>query len=333
MVRETAGLPWAWASALRVAAHQQGFLPTVQLPHPAVSVGALEMGGTGKTPVTLAVASALAAAGARPAILSRGYGRASDAPVLVSDGAGNKPLVSATEGGDEPWLMAHLLPEVPVAVASRREQAADLVRNIDTFVMDDAFQHVRVNRDTNVLVVDGAAPFWRQHTPPFGRLRERPAAAARATVFAVYGDASGLETRWPAIPRLTVGVRPPRFVLFEEWLADGRNVGEPSPPGGSVAAFAGIARPHRFFDGLKDTGAAIGHTRVFRDHHPYRTADIKQLLSDAEQQGCRNVVTTEKDAARLAELAVPATRLHVMTHRVDLEPHADLLAICGVRQP
>ncbi len=328
MIRRLAALPWSTVAAVRVALYRGGWLQVRELPRPTISIGALEMGGTGKTPATVAVARALRDAGIRPAIVSRGYGRSGTRPLLVSNGNGDGPLVTASRAGDEPWLMAHLLPEVPVAVAAARELAAALVPtdNVDVFVLDDAFQHVRVRRALDLLVVDAASPFWTQQPPPFGRLREGVAAAARADGFLVRGSDELVGNPCGGKPRLELVARESRLLPLDEWLQDPNGAGLEKAPQ-SCVAFAGIAKPQRFFHDMRALGTSIELAQQYRDHQVYTATEIKGLAERARLRDCRALVTTEKDAARLAHLELDGTNIVVATYRLTISDEAHLLGM------
>jgi len=327
VIRDLAALPWTLVAAARVALYRREWLSVHELPRPTISIGALEMGGTGKTPATMAVVNALRAAGLRPAIVSRGYGRTGTRPLLVSDGDGG-PLVTAAQAGDEPWLMAHLMPDVPVAVAAARELAAALVPTdkVDVFVLDDAFQHVRVRRVLDLLMIDSVAPFWTQHPPPAGRLREGVAAAGRADAFLVRGTAASGEHRWSQKPQLDLVARPSRLLPLDAWLRAPAGAGVEAPPRTCVA-FAGIAKPKRFFDDLRARGTSIELAQQYRDHQVYTATEIKGLAERARLRGCDTLLTTEKDAARLAHLHLDGTNILVATYRLALRNEAELLAL------
>lgn len=295
---------WLWAAvaSLRVGLYERGVLGRTALTRPTVSIGALEMGGTGKSPATAAVARVLRGAGLRPGILSRGYGRSSSGPVLVSDGDVVHADVRAA--GDEPFLYARSLPGVPVAVAARREEAAALVlaaTDVDVFVLDDAFQHVRVQRDADLLVVDAARPFWHQAPPPAGRLREGPGAARRAHAFLLAGETAEpcrhrLERRFPGRPVFALRVEEPGATPL---LAPAEAAaGTPPQP---VLPFAGIARPERFEASLCTAGVDAREPVTFPDHHWYTRDEIRTLRAEARRLGARALLTTEKDAVRLHE--------------------------------
>ncbi len=292
---------WAGVARVRVRAYEKGWLPRRRLSRPTISVGALEMGGTGKTPATAMLARLLAGAGHRPAILSRGYGRRAATPLLVSRGRGPESEVRLC--GDEPYWYACVLPGVAVAVAAQRERAAALVaERHDLFLLDDAFQHVRVQRDVDLLVVDGDAPFWRQAPPPRGRLREEAGAAARAHAFLLHGcseAAEELRRRYPDLPVFLLRRRCPGVRRLDDFLA-----GRPPQPPPSLPAFlfAAIARPRRLQAAAREAGVALVGERFFRDHRWYCGADLDAIERAARRAGAEILVTSEKDAVRLLPL-------------------------------
>jgi len=324
------GSVWALVARLRASLYRRGWLQARRLDHPVVSVGALSVGGAGKTPTTALLASLLTDAGRRPAILSRGYRRSGNAPLLVSAGDGSGPLVDAAEAGDEPFWLASVLPHVVVAVAGKREQAARLATraaDVDLFILDDAFQHLRVARDANLLVVNPEAPFWEDSPMPAGRLRESIAAAERADAFLIIGDGPAasdwLGGRFPDAPRFELRAQRPRCWRLNEpapAAESGRDPGgplpEPEPINGPVVAFAGIARPQRFFEDLEAAGVALAERRTFADHHAFSATDIRDLASLAERRDAVALVTTEKDSVRLPAELPESPPIHIWGYRL-----------------
>ena len=179
----------AWARRYRT-----GRSPSRRLSRPVVSVGNLTLGGTGKTPFVEFLADGLVREGRRPAILSRGYGRSSGGVVVVSRGQG--ALVDADEGGDEPVALARRLPGVPVVVARRRADAAPAAERLgaDVFLLDDGYQHLALQRNVNLLLLDARDPFSGGRLMPFGRLREPLSALARADAFIFTRPEKGFPT-------------------------------------------------------------------------------------------------------------------------------------------
>jgi tetraacyldisaccharide 4'-kinase len=334
------GAAWGAIAALRVETFQRGWRHVAQLPRPTMSVGGLSVGGVGKTPSVAAVAELLIAMGARPAILSRGYRREGRKPLLVSRGNG-RLLVSDRKAGDEPFWLARTIPSAAVAVASRREEAAELALEaapVDVFLLDDAYQHLRVERDVNFLVVDASMPFWQDLPIPAGRLRENPSAASRADAFLLVSNGEhdvlpSLRSRYPDRPVFELEPRPPAAWLLTQYTASTALACAGSAPGPPetlpeplsptdltqpLYAFAGIARPSRFFDDLRNAGMVLAGNSNFPDHHAYGPADLQRLQREAQAAGAAALITTEKDAVR-----IPASGQSMETYvwRYRLQPH------------
>ena len=289
-----------------------------RLSRPVISVGNLTLGGTGKTPFVELLARRLRFEGWKPAILSRGYGRLSRGVVVVSEGGG--PLVGPDEGGDEPVALARQLPGVAVVVARRRAEAGRAAESLgaDVFLLDDGYQHLALERDVDLLLLDARNPFAGGRFPPFGRLREPLSALARADAF-VFTRAEGdlpspaairaVRERNPGAPIFTARIRPAGLrdesgaPLEEAGLAERRFV-----------AVCGIAGPEGFETALAQLGLAAEEILVFRDHHRYRERDRQRIRRTAERTGSSWILTTEKDAVKLAgQLSLPlvAVRLAV----------------------
>jgi tetraacyldisaccharide 4'-kinase len=330
------GAPWGAIAAMRAATYQRGWRQIAELPRPTLSVGGLSVGGVGKTPSVAAIAELLIATGLSPAILSRGYRRQGRHPLLVSRGHGQL-LVDPRRAGDEPFLLARTLPRAIVAVAARREQAAELALSageVDAFLLDDAYQHLRVARDVNFLVVDSSLPFWQDTPLPAGGLRESPAAASRADAFLlVVGSGAdimpSLRARHPDVPVFKLETAAPAAWSLTDYAgcvtADGHvttAVQSPSPMAPvdlpqPLFAFAGIARPNRFFEDLEEMGLALAGRRSFPDHHVYKPTELRRLEQQARDAGANALITTEKDAVRLS---AHEKRVEIYVWRYRLRP-------------
>lgn len=283
------------------------------LDRPVVSVGNLSVGGSGKTPVVAALARLLLALGERPAILSRGYARREpvDGVVVVSDGA--RVLAPVARSGDEPSMLARDLPGVRVLVCPDRYLAGRLAeRRLDATVhlLDDGFQHLTLGRATDIVVLPAADLEGRPL--PSGRLREPIEAGCAASCLLVPGaeeDAARVSAAFEGMPV---------FRIADEYgtlraLDSGDDVA--SGPL-RVVAVAGIARPRRFFEALRASGHDVVREIAFADHHWFSRRDLDRVQAAARAAGADLVVTTAKDAARLAPLAGWA----VLPQRVSIEP-------------
>jgi tetraacyldisaccharide 4'-kinase len=293
-----------------------------RLARPVISVGSLTVGGSGKTPVVAALALALRARGERPVVLSRGYARRRtvDGVVVVSDAAG--VLEPVYVSGDEPQMLARQLTGVPVLVCPDRYLAGRLAERrfgATVHLLDDGFQHLPLARDIDVLVADAADLDGR--LLPFGRLREPLEAARVAHAVVVPGaahDADEVAARLGVAQAFAATAGYDALVPQRDWT--------PVPVEGTrIAAFAGIARPARFFDALAARGYEVVFTRAFRDHHAFGAAELRRLAAAARAAGAEALVTTAKDAVRLPDVGAGDLPMFHLPHRLTLGP-ADVLA-------
>src|SRR2546426_2611107 len=171
------------AMRARASLYARGLLKQQSLPCRVISVGNLTIGGTGKTPVVIAVATALRDRGRKVGVISRGYKRRSRTSILeISDGRTLRG--DPGDSGDEPFLIAQRCPGVPVAVGADRPRVGRYLldrHHIETLILDDGYQHLALRRDVDLLVVDAAAPFGNGYLLPRGRLREPLSSMARAS--------------------------------------------------------------------------------------------------------------------------------------------------------
>jgi len=255
-------------------------------PVPVICIGNVVAGGAGKTPVALSLGRRLIGQGRKVHFLSRGFGGLALGPLRV-----DPEKHSARDVGDEPLLLARVGPTwVSAERAAGALEASGGPDGPDVIIMDDGFQNPGVFKDLSLLVVDGDYGFGNGQMIPAGPLREPVAAAlARAAAMVLIGeDAAGVNNH-PALqekdtPVLRANIKP--------------NPETAGLKGKPVFAFAGIARPEKFFKSLKETGLDIKGTRSFADHHPFDPADLEALKAAAAEAGAA-LVTTEKDAVRL----------------------------------
>ena len=291
------------------------------LGRPTVSIGNLHWGGSGKTPAVIAVALGLVGAGQRVAVLSRGYRRKGREPLIVSLGEG--PLASVEQAGDEPVMLAGQAPGVVVAVGADRRAAAalalDRAPDVDVFLLDDGFSHVRVRRDVEILTFPAADPFAGGLLPPGGRLREPLGMVRLADAAVLTGLERGVEP--PAdfeatLRRHGFGGRVFTSTLRSELL------GGPLPD--RPLLVTGVARPDR----VARTAAAAGlecvdHLR-FADHHGYPPRSLRAIESACARHRCDAVVTTSKDVVKLRD-RLPAAAPPLLELRVEAEIEPEFL--------
>jgi tetraacyldisaccharide 4'-kinase len=277
---------------------------------PVICIGNFTAGGAGKTPTALAIAELLDAAGESPAFLSRGYEGRLRGPLQV------QPHHTAFDVGDEPILLSGMAPAI---VSRERPVGARLAYEIGStvLIMDDGLQNPSLHKDCAIAVVDGAVGIGNGLPLPSGPLR------------------APMEAQWPAVDAvLTIGKGLPGDRLAQEAGARGKRVFKaaltPDPILAAslrrkrVLAFAGIGRPEKFFETLRECGAIVEATHSFPDHHPYNGADLSSLKREAQRRGLIGV-TTEKDFVRLVGVrSEPWADLAILPVRLRLEDEAGL---------
>lgn len=266
-----------------------------RLNHRVISVGNLAMGGSGKTPVVAALAALLRDRGRCPVVLTRGYARREpvDGVLVVSDGRSVREPVARS--GDEPQLLARKLPGVPVLVSADRYLAglfAERHFHPTVSILDDGFQHLPLERDVDLLLV--SRDDLDDRVVPSGRLREPLIAGRVADALLVNGDEDDAAHVSAALGVSTAFRVATHFAPLRRVRDDAPCAPEP----GRVVAFAGIARPERFFNALRSLGYDVARELRFPDHHWYTPRDVETIGAAARDAGAALVVTTEKDAVR-----------------------------------
>jgi tetraacyldisaccharide 4'-kinase len=314
---DLAARAFSMVARARAAAYDSGALPVSKIEGAAVlSVGNLRAGGSGKTPFAMWLAAKLLERVPAVAIALRGYGgTASGRGGRVSAGRG--PIVSPREAGDEAYLAAlRSPPGVSVHVGADRVAAArraveDGARAV---VLDDGFQHRRLFRDCDIVLVcpedlDPATP-----PIPRGPLRERPGALGRAHLVA------GFESEWAG------RADAPELLLASSiaGLADLAGEVAPIEPGLRAFLFAGVARPERFVRDAAAAGLDVAGVHLFRDHHWFDRRELDAVAAEARAARADLLVTTEKDLVRVGE-APAAPRILALRREVGVARGADLL--------
>lgn len=295
---------WLYGQAVRL--HRRLVRPE-RLPRPVVSIGNLTLGGSGKTPVVIALAAELQRRGWRPAVLSRGYGSGRRQPLRV------QPELPAAAVGDEPLELVRALPGLPVWVGSDRRASARLAiaAGADLLLLDDGLQHWPLARDCDLTLLDAERRLGNGLTFPAGPLREAASALGRADLLVLTGAAAGADPRglpWPAMA---------------PWLALPATLRLPAElQGRPLLAFCGLGLPQKFFAALRRSGAQLVGEVSFADHHPYAQADLERLLALARAKENAILVTTMKDWQRLQGRFAPALLAAVVPLALQLDPVA-----------
>ncbi len=325
-------VPASWLYGLGARLHRAFAGARAQTrPRPAcaiVSVGALTVGGAGKTPLAARLAAGLHARGWRVVLASRGYRGSARAPVtLVSDGA--HVHASAAEAGDESLVLAAHAPGVPVLVGRDRSVvgiAAVARFDAEILVLDDGFQHHRLARDLDIVSLDGHAGLGNGRVLPAGPLRE-PSSSLRHADWVCIVDDTGAPP--PGAARgLAQHVRSERFVFRARRRPSalyslGGRTRRPlaSLAGRRVGLICGIARPASFRRSVEALGAQVVCERCFPDHHAFAPRDLAGLDSAAELW-----LTTEKDALKILPAWAPGTAIEVLQIELEIEDEEAVLS-------
>jgi len=306
---------------IRCYLYKTGLLREKTLPCKVISIGNLAVGGTGKTPMTLYLAKLIKGLGYRTVIISRGYkGTAEKTGGIVSDG--RQILMDADQSGDEPFMMAKKLKNIPVIVGQKRFEAGMLAMqkfNPDVIILDDAFQHIRLSRDVNLVLLDYGNPLGNGYTLPRGILREPINALLRGDAFIFTrsdrSDGSGRsDVSWPESLRDILSQKPVFRTIHVPYIygvaAAGKEKkliesdGDDKPEifkKKRAFVFSGIANNKDFHKTVKGFGCLIAGFLEFSDHHTYSEEDLKTISQIALEAGAEIILTTEKDYVRIPE--------------------------------
>jgi tetraacyldisaccharide 4'-kinase len=253
----------------------------VTLPIPVICVGNLTVGGAGKTPVALHIGELLKKKNIKAFFLSRGYGGTQKSPLRV-----DPEIHSASQVGDEPLLLARVLPTI---IGRNRVEASKLAieQGAELIVMDDGFQNPSLTKNLSLIVVDRRLSFGNERLLPSGPLREKvKSGIKRAGAIVIINPANFMPTSLPDIPFLLARsqAKPSMLALKDK----------------KIIAFCGIAIPNKFYYMLKSAGAEIVDKISFPDHYHYKQKDLLSLKEKAKEHSAI-LVTTSKDAARMAK--------------------------------
>jgi tetraacyldisaccharide 4'-kinase len=300
-------LPYGGAVRTRSFFYSLQWLKTKTLPCPVISVGNITVGGTGKTPLVMALAKRLMAKEIVVAILSRGYKRTKTSESVVSDG--KTIFLSPEESGDEPFLMAKACRGTPVLVGKNRFANGRIALQrlgVKGLILDDGYQHLSLYRDINILLIDSRIGFGDRHLLPRGTLREPLSQLRRANLF-LLTKAEDPETYQP-LEKEIYEIHPGAQV-FHSYYEPVSLVGPQeeqeelhSLKGKKILALSGIAHPADFSSMLRKCGMKIVREAIFPDHHFYTTKDLSYIEDKAK--GADGIVTTEKDMVKLKILNI-----------------------------
>jgi len=299
--------PLSWLYGLGAGARNMLYsvrlLPAYSADVPVVSVGNISCGGTGKTPFVSMLARFVAGQGLKPVVISRGWGRAPDESL-------NEEARMLSEEG----LQVICNPD-------RVKAAKDASQRYDVILLDDGFQHRRLRRNLDIVLVDATRPLCGDHLLPAGLLRECPSGLSRADfVVMTRGDLSNDTDKLRAcIGRKAPGVGIAVCSLVADSLVDAagvsRNVKDLAAK--RVAAYCGIGNPGQFHTMLKSLQAEVVLFRAFPDHHKYTPEDISRIMKEADRYGAEMIITTAKDFVKSRSFDASG-KSHILRVRAEL---------------
>ena len=300
-------LPYGGVVRARSFLYSLGLLKTRTLPCPVISIGNITVGGTGKTPLVMALAKGLLERGIFVAILSRGYKGKRKSEPIVSDG--KTIFLSPEESGDEPFLMARACQGIPVLVGKDRFTNGRIALQqfgVKGLLLDDGYQYLSLRRNINILLIDSRIGFGDHTLLPRGILREPLSHLRRADLFLLTKVENAqivqplekkIHETHPSTPVFHSHYEPVSLVSpeDEEEKLD-------SLRGRKVLALSGVANPVYFSSTLRKCGAEIIGEAIFPDHHFYTPEDLSPIEGRSKRADC--IVTTEKDMVKLRELNI-----------------------------
>lgn len=325
---------------IRVFLYDTGFMKKQKLPCFVISVGNITVGGSGKTPMAIYLSRKLIEKGLRTAVISRGYKGKNTGSGIVSDG--QSILMTSEEAGDEPFLIASKVKNCPVIVGIDRYKAGLLAIERfkpDIIILDDGFQHIKLERDKDIVLIDSIRVFGSGYLLPGGILREPISSLKRATHILISGTKSEISLQprdrylKPPIDALggrDIGVcfsQKPYFFKYTPIylinLTDNSVLALDKIKGKDVLAFTGIANPASFLITLQGIGAVIKDTFIFNDHHRYTIKDLEHIKKAQCSDAC--IITTEKDGVKIRDILPSDMDVYVLAVDIVIDNEQEFL--------
>jgi len=299
---------------IRNLAFDLKILKITKVSKPVISIGNITTGGTGKTPIAILFANEAKKRGLKPGILSRGYKRKSSGSLVVHDGI--KLLLSVTDSGDEPFLMANKLKNVPIIVDANRINGANrLIKDfgVDIVILDDGFQHRYLYRDIDLLLINASVKADMYQMLPLGMLRELPTSISRASKVLISKGSFDLVPK-----KISSYIKNP--IMISEYLSADFNYKNIKKP---FFAFCGIADPNTFINSLDSLNINIIGSYFLKDHVSYNKKDLYRLSNKISEHGIRDLITTEKDKLKLPKSFFHNYNIHILY--IDLKIENDTI--------
>jgi len=311
---------------LRIFLYRIGWLKTTVIKTPVISVGNLTVGGTGKTPIVDFIAKEFQNKNLNPAILSKGYGRKSPYSMKRLRYCENKKI-DPSFFGDEPYLLALLNPKIPVFVGNSRVKISKLAEKKDSpdiIILDDAYQHLKLHRDLNLLLIDAEIGFGNNHLLPYGILREPEKQWERADAIILTKSNLSTSKKILTILKHDLKVTCPIFNFNYEakglYRLDGKSRIETKEIRNKrLLAISGIAQPKAFLRSLEECEANIISKIDFPDHCPFKEKDISKIKYENKISNPDLIITTEKDAVKLRAFTEILKDIWVLEMKIEAE--------------
>jgi len=297
-------LSWLYSAAMSVrnSFYEHRIFRAEKVNAPVISVGNINVGGTGKTPLVESIANSLISSGFKTCVISRGYRRESTGMVIVSRGYG--PEVSVAKAGDEPFMLATLIPELQVIVNIDRVEAAQYAiqeLDVDVLLLDDGFQHRSIARDLDIVIVPADDVLRKESVLPAGRLREPWKGLRRANHIIITDISKDVDTD-------TIIDRVKHWSDAEIHIAQKTSLAEFHAPAKDeilsieqfsttpkVFAVTGIGNPDQFRQGLENAGVELIEFKTYPDHFAYPLEAQILLIEEFKNSGADFFIMTAKD--------------------------------------
>jgi tetraacyldisaccharide 4'-kinase len=332
------GLVYEAIIRARNGLYATGKLPQYRLPRPVISIGNITLGGSGKTPLVICVAQMLEKLGHTPAVLTRGYGRTRAKETRIV--APGETVLNAAEAlGDEPALIQRHVSSAWLGVSKNRLKTGKEIAKRDpkvVFILDDGFQHRKLFRDLDIVIVDASQPVQSNRIFPRGTLREPVSGLHRCDMIVFHGSPKGVQPDTAGLmpqdlkPRVTIvhcKQTIQALVPFTSWNhnpAASKAHGCTSKVPKSAYLVSAIGNPERFQRDIRRMGIGGPGATFFPDHHALRQKDWQKCVVKARRKGADTIITTEKDAIKISE--PPDFPLFIAVQRTEI-PDTDAFEI------
>ncbi len=322
---------YALAVRVRNVLYNKHLLPAYSAKEYVISIGNITTGGVGKTPLTLEVARYFLERNKKTAIISRGYGAklSNKEPIIVSDGSGAK--YSAVEAGDEPVWLAENCKGAGVVICSSRIKAEKFIRDTlspDIIILDDGFQHRKMRRDLDIVLIDAKNKFGNGFLLPAGPLREDISSIKRADKVIIVNKGSDLKNALKYCDYIKKKFQKDTYLckIVPDYVYN-IVTNEELPKNSKIMAFSAIGQPKGFYDFLKND-YKLAAVLEFEDHHTYEKNDISRIIHYSQEENIENIVTTEKDAVKLIDI-IKDIELPIRIYALKLKAYIDIKEVCG----